>query len=74
MTNWKLVPPAPHLCQTCAIEHTPDQPHNAQSLFYQYKFYMEHHRWPTWRDAMEHCDEETQIAWMVQLRDRGVDV
>ena len=25
-------------CPECAVKHTPDQPHNRDSLFYQYHF------------------------------------
>lgn len=45
-------------CPMCAVKHDPEMPHNQQSLAYQYKFYDEHGRWPTWHDAMEHCSKE----------------
>jgi hypothetical protein len=64
----------PRLCKECGREHTPDQPHDKQRLHYQYHFYFANGRWPTWKDAMAHCDEETQTAWTVMLRDRGVEV
>lgn len=69
--QFKLLPPPPHLCQQCAYDHAPDQPHNL-TLFYRYWFWYQHGRWPSWADAMAHCDEETKEAWQVQLRDRGV--
>lgn len=34
-------------CTECAVKHSPEQPHNRDSLAYQYKFYDEHGRWPT---------------------------
>lgn len=45
-------------CPECAVKHDPWQPHNKDSLTYQYKFYDEHGRLPTWEDAMAHCDED----------------
>lgn len=67
-----LLPPAPHLCQACAIDHEPDQPHNQQSLHYQYWFYGQHGRWPTWTDAMAHCSEEVQKFWREALIRKGI--
>lgn len=69
-----LLPPAPHLCQTCATKHEPEMPHNAQSLYYQTAFNMEHGRTPDWRDAMAHCSEEMRAAWTKGLSDAGIDV
>ena len=36
-------------CPVCAVRHNPDQPHNRDSLTYQYKFYDQYGRWPTWK-------------------------
>jgi hypothetical protein len=58
-------------CPECAVKHEPDQPHNQQSLFYQYNFYNEHGRWPTWDDAMSHCSDEMKGLWVLELRKRG---
>ncbi len=72
-----LLPPASHLCQVCAIDHDPEQPHNAQSLYYQTKFNMEHGRAATWQDAMEHCSDEVKAAWnerLDELESKGVEV
>jgi len=55
-----LLPPAGDVCQVCAVDHPWDQPHNQESLYYQYRFYAEHGRWPTWSDAMAHCTPELQ--------------
>lgn len=71
-TPWRLLPPSPEKCQECAVQHDPKQPHNAQSMFYQVKFNMQHHRAPTWLDAMAHCDAETQAHWKRELAARGV--
>jgi hypothetical protein len=69
-----LLPPHPGKCQACAVDHKHDQPHNAQSLYYQMKFKMEKGRYPNWIDAMEHCDETTKTAWKNLLIGQGVDV
>jgi hypothetical protein len=66
-----LVPPHPSLCQECAIKHPPEYPHNKHSLFYQTKFCIEHKRYPTWMDAMAHCDQETKDKWSIALIGRG---
>ena len=67
-----LMPPRPGVCQVCAVKHDPEQPHNRDSLYYQYRFYAEHKRWPTWADAMRHCNVETRRTWTDALRARGV--
>lgn len=69
-----LLPPAPHLCQICATEHEPHLPHNAQSIFYQMKFKMDHGREATWSDALAHCDREMKIFWKQQLAEHDIHV
>lgn len=70
-----LLPPAPHLCQKCAVDHTPDLPHNQQSMFWQYWFYKDSGgRWPTWRDAMAHCTDEMKALWVKALEEKGVKI
>ena len=69
-----LMPAAPGTCPECAVDHPPELPHNQQSLFYQYKFYNEHGRWPTWEDAMAHCSEDMKEFWRIELRRRGVEI
>ena len=70
--GWLLLPPAPHLCQVCAVAHAVDQPHNRDSLYYQMAFRAEHGRWPTWDDAMAHCAEEVRCAVRHALDELGV--
>ncbi|MDW7673206.1 MAG: hypothetical protein SCK28_01595 [Bacillota bacterium] len=70
--RFSLLPAAPGTCLECAEKHEPDMPHNQQSLFYQYKFYNEHGRWPTWEDAIAHCDGQVKKAWLDALRELGV--
>lgn len=72
--KWTLMPTPQGTCGQCAVDHEPDQPHNKQSLAYQYHFYSEHGRWPTWADAIAHCDAEMQAHWRAALKDKGVDV
>jgi hypothetical protein len=62
-----LMPCAPDVCQECATDHPHENPHNQQSLHYQYSFYATHGRWPTWTDAMQHCTDEMKAAWREQL-------
>ena len=70
--GWQMLPAAEGLCQECAVDHEPGQPHNQQSLFYQYRFYDQHGRWPTWTDAMSHCSDEVKAVWVAALTERGV--
>ncbi len=70
-----LLPPREGLCQECAVDHEPTQPHNQQSLFWQYAFYRKSGgSWPTWKDAMAHCPADVQKFWRVELGKRGVEV
>jgi hypothetical protein len=62
-----LLGPPPGKCSECAITHEPKMPHDARSLFYQYNFYAKNGRWPTWNDAMSHCDEITKKATKTTL-------
>lgn len=70
----QLLPPHPSKCQCCAVAHLPDQPHNAQSLHYQYWFYGQNGRWPTWADAMAHCPEEIQQKWKADFIRLNIDI
>lgn len=69
-----IMPPAPDVCQECAVKHDPRMPHNRDSLYYQYAFYAKEGRWPTWADAMAHCPDEVKEVWIDELTKRGVDV
>lgn len=66
-----LLPPAEGRCPICATQHEPTEPHNGQSLYYQYRFFQAHGRWPTWADAIAHCTGQIQAAWRHQLELRG---
>lgn len=71
-SKMQLLPAKEGTCEECAVDHEKIHPHNAQSLFYKYKFYNEHGKWPTWLDAMAHCDENIQNYWKAALNKRGV--
>ena len=63
-----LLPPAPDTCPICAVKHEPTSPHNCQSLYYQYRFFGIRGRWPTWADAVAHCDDKTRELWQTELQ------
>jgi len=72
--GFHLMPAKPGTCPECAVAHDPAQPHNQQSLYYQYHFYADNNRWPTWADAMAHCTKEVQKIWKQELKKAGVTV
>lgn len=74
LSPFKLLPAPPGTCPECAVDHAPEQPHNQQSLFYQYSFYEKNGRWPTWEDAMAHCADGIKGFWKTELRKRGVEI
>lgn len=59
----KMLPGPPRSCEWCHVKHHPDQPHNQQSLPYQMKFNAIHGRYPTWTDAMSHCNDNVKAIW-----------
>lgn len=72
--KWTMLPAAPGKCPDCATAHEPEQPHNAQSLFYKMNFYQANGRWPAWADALAHCAPDVRQAWETELRARGVSI
>ncbi len=66
-----LLPPAEGHCRICAVQHEPEAPHNAQSLFYGMRFKMRYGREGTWADAVAHCPEQIRELWEQGLRQRG---
>lgn len=70
--DFMLLPPKPGTCPECAVNHDPGAPHNRDSLYYQMRFQQQHGRFPTWGDAMAHCEEYVQDIWRVELALRGV--
>lgn len=67
----KLLPAGKGKCQICAVQHAPSLPHNAQSLYYQVRFSIEHKRAATWADAIAHCAPKMQRGWKEGLIQRG---
>ncbi len=74
MAEMMLLPPRPGVCQMCAVDHKEELPHDQTSLYWQYWFYGQHGRWPTWTDAMEHCSEEMKRFWIGSLKKHGIEV
>jgi len=72
--GFSLLPAKPGTCEWCAVAHEKEMPHNAQSMFYQYRFYNKHGRFPNWNDALSHCSDEMKKAWRDNLIEKGVDV
>jgi hypothetical protein len=62
-----LLPPAPDLCQWCAVKHDAAAPHNQQSMYYRMKFQAINGRPPTWSDAMAHCAEDVRALWRKEI-------
>lgn len=74
LAPFRLLPAKPGTCPQCATKHKPELPHNQQSITYQYWFYNEHGRWPTWADAMAHCSDQMREWWTAELAKKGVSV
>ncbi len=72
--SWMLLKTPPGTCPECAVKHAPTEPHNQQSLAYQYDFFGKNGRWPTWKDAMAHCAPDVQQRWTEALATKGVKV
>jgi len=70
--DFSLLPPAPDLCQECAVKHKPEEPHDANSFYYQMSFYLDHRRYPKWEDAIAHCPRAVRRAWTKLLKQRGL--
>lgn len=70
-SSFKMLPPAADRCQICAERHPPESAHNAQSLYYQMAFHGIAGRYPTWADAVAHCDDKMKAAWKAKLTELG---
>lgn len=70
LAPWTMLKAPPGTCPGCAVTHEAEQPHNKQSLCYQYTFYRSNGRWPTWADAVAHCAPAVREAWERELRKR----
>ena len=67
-----LIPRSDSGCPECAASHDPSDPHDKDSLYYLNRFHRAHKRFPTWADAMAHCNELTKAYWRVKLNEYGV--
>lgn len=67
MVEMTIAPPPVGSCSVCGVQHDQREAHNAQSMFYQYRFYGAHGRWPTWADAVAHCEPEMRAKWIAEL-------
>lgn len=74
MSTMMLLPPHPDACQVCARKHQPDQPHDAQSLYWHTARRLQGLPPPTWADALEHVAPEVREAWVAGLAKHGVVV
>lgn len=70
MEEIRIIPPGPRACPLCATIHQPGQPHERDSLYYQYRFFKWQGRFPTWKDAISHC--KNKAAVIKDLEKRGV--
>lgn len=74
LKDMTILPPAKGTCPECGVAHLPGEPHNRDSLYYQYKFMQQHDRWPTWADAMAHCSPKVKKVTIELLREYGIEV
>lgn len=58
-----ILPPKPGACWVCGDVHEGNEPHNLYSIYYQHRFRKRNGRYPTWEDAVKHCDEKTRKKW-----------
>lgn len=66
-----LLPPADGKCRICAVDHEPEQAHNARSVFYAVRFRLRHGRDGTWADAVAHCPPAVRDHWRRELERAG---
>ena len=67
-----LLPPPKDSCPVCARKHDPHLPHDATTMYHQYRFYGIRGRWPSWADAAAHCAPDVIEAWKQAMAMQGV--
>lgn len=72
MEKIKIKAPVPGACPQCATKHEADKPHDRNSLYYLYLFRKRNRRFPSWSDAMAHCDNKTKARWTQKLVSKGI--
>lgn len=74
VSNWTLMPAAPDACQVCAANHTPEEPHNPDSLYWQTARHIAGEDPPTWELALAHVEEPLRQGWVDELAKHGIVV
>jgi hypothetical protein len=71
--DWHLLPvdTSQGQCSECGHKHEVASPHNL-TMYYRYSFYAKNNRWPTWADAIAHCEANLRELWKQELIARGV--
>jgi hypothetical protein len=67
--HFVILAPSPGLCQVCADEHAPDEPHDPESVYWRVLRAREGLNKPTWEDALGHCPEDVRRRWTTSLKD-----
>lgn len=67
-----MLPAPAGTCPLCARAHKPGEPHDASTLFYQFRFRATHGRDGSWADAMAHVAPTTAFLWRRELELIGV--
>lgn len=70
----RISAPVPGTCPVCATVHDKHEPHDLNSLYYQNQFFKAHKRFPTWADALHHCDPMMKAMWCEKLKKAGIEV
>ncbi len=52
-----MLPPPEGCCRICGVDHKPNAPHNAETVFYETRFSLRYKRRGTWADAIAHVPE-----------------
>jgi hypothetical protein len=69
--GFMLLPAKKGTCPSCAVDHKPEEPHDATSLYYAFWFQSHHGRASTWKDAVAHCEPDVRRAWEETLQEMG---
>ena len=70
----RISAPVPGTCPVCATVHDKAEPHDLNSLYYQNQFFKTHRMFPTWADALCHCDSAMKTMWREKLKRAGIEV
>lgn len=70
----RILPLTRWTCPLCADRHTEKEPHNRNSLYYQMRFFQDHHRLPTWGDTIADCSPFRKAYWKMEMKNKGVKI